>query len=102
MPARTGVRQSTLNWLGDVSLISRYAGRASCARVVGTARAIANRKMTTRQRPCGNSLAKVGRALRSAPEQGGLKRGVALRRARPTAGPFGECFGALPKNWGII
>ena len=29
MPARTGVRQSTLNWPGAVSLISRYAGRDS-------------------------------------------------------------------------
>src|SRR5262245_59081815 len=49
MPARTGVRQSTLNWLGDVSLISRYAGRASCACVVGTASAPANSNSSTRK-----------------------------------------------------
>ena len=31
MPASTGVRHKTLNCPGAVSLISRYAGRASCA-----------------------------------------------------------------------
>ena len=49
IPARTGVRHSTLNWFGDVSLISRYAGRASCARAVGTASKLASRKMVMSQ-----------------------------------------------------
>ena len=31
MPDMTGVRQTTLNWPGAVSLSSRYAGRISCA-----------------------------------------------------------------------
>ena len=40
MPASTGVRHSTLNSPGAISLVSRYAGRASCAEP-GTATSIA-------------------------------------------------------------
>jgi len=73
-----------------------------CAHAVGTASASANRKIVTSQKRRGNSLAKVGRALRSAPEQDGFRRGGALRRARPTAASLEECFGAFAKDWSII